>query len=320
MTGAEVRPGPVDVEAVVVTWNTRDLMVDCLRSLAAHPPAGRPFRVTVVDNGSSDGEAETVARDWPDVHLIRNPTNEGFTRANNRAIRESTAAYLLLINADARLTAGCLDEMLECLESHPRAGAVGPRLVYGDGAWQRWTAGAAPSLGSALVHHLALDRIVPALDRRGLYLGRDLRRPFQPGWVSSACILVRRSALDEVGLLDERIFTYMDDVDICQRLRDGGWQVWYWPAAESVHLMGQSVRRQTGNVSPAAVRSFHRYFRSRHGAVATALLRLVEAFGFGARAAAYRLLLLARRDPRLRDGARAHWTYFKLALEAGHDV
>ncbi|HLQ62327.1 MAG TPA: glycosyltransferase family 2 protein, partial [Candidatus Acidoferrales bacterium] len=209
MTGASQAP---ELEAVVVTWNTRELMAECLRSLFANPP-GRSFQVTVVDNGSADGESELVRRDWPQVRLIRNQVNEGFTRANNRAIRQSRARYLLLINADAMVTPGCLDGLLGCLDADPRAAVAGPRLAYADGAFQRWTAGREPGLGPALVHHLALDRLLPGLARRGLYLGRDLKEAVQVDWVSSACLLVRRSALDEIGLLDERIFTYMDDVD-----------------------------------------------------------------------------------------------------------
>ena len=313
MTGASQAP---ELEAVVVTWNTRELMAECLRSLFANPP-GRSFQVTVVDNGSADGESELVRRDWPQVRLIRNQVNEGFTRANNRAIRQSRARYLLLINADAMVTPGCLDGLLGCLDADPRAAVAGPRLAYADGAFQRWTAGREPGLGPALVHHLALDRLLPGLARRGLYLGRDLKEAVQVDWVSSACLLVRRSALDEIGLLDERIFTYMDDVDACRRLRAAGWSVWYWPAAQAVHYMGQSVRRLTGNVSPAAVRSFHDYFRRRHGRAALAGLRAIEAVGFGGRAAAFRLAQLVRRDPGLSDRARAHWTYFKLALERG---
>ena len=308
----------MDVEAIVVTWNTRDLMVECVRSLQAHPPSGRTFAITVVDNGSDEGEAEVVRERFPGVRVIRNERNEGFTRANNRAIRESDAPYLLLINADARLLPGCADRMLERMDGDPRCGAVGPRLEYGDGTFQRWTAGRAPALGSALCHHLLIDRL-PGMAHSGLFVGRDVAEAFRPGWVSSACMLIRRSALDDVGLLDERIFTYMDDVDICQRLWDGGWTVWYEPAARAVHLMGQSVVRQTGNVSPRAVRSFHEYFLRRHGRAALYALRAIEAFGFGVRSAAYRVATLVRRDPRLRDQARAHWTYLKVALERSAD-
>lgn len=316
MTGG--KPAAADVEAIVVTWNTSELMVQCVESLLANPPTRHTFEITVVDNGSDEGEAAIVARRWPDIRVIRSERNEGFTRANNRAIRQSQARYLLLINADARLLPGCVDVMLARMELDPRCGAVGPRLEYGDGRFQRWTAGRAPGLGSALSYYLLLDRI-PGLEHTGLFLGRDVNRPFQAGWVSSACMLIRREALNQVGLLDEQIFTYMDDVDICRRLWDGGWTVWYSPDAKAVHLMGQSVVLQTGNVSPRAVRSFHAYFGRHHGGAASAALRAIEVLGFGLRAVAYRTALVFRREPRLRAQARAHWTYLKVALERTTD-
>jgi hypothetical protein len=122
-----------------------------------------------------------------------------------------------------------------------------------------------------------------------------------------------------VGLLDERFFAYMDDVDLCQRLRDRGWTVWYWPEAEAVHLMGGSTSRKTGRPSPMAVRSFNRYFRQRHGAFASLAARAIEAGGFGVRAALFTAGSAIRRAPHLRERARAHWTYFRLALEPDVD-
>ena len=314
MTGASARP---DVTAVVVSWNTRDLLADCLRSLRAHAPAGRTLEVIVVDNGSRDGTGEMVRRGWPEARLIANPENLGYTRANNQAIRASRGRYLLLINADARLTPDCLRRLLQRIDADPRAGAVGPRLVYGDGSWQRWTAGRAPSLRTAVNYFLFLERLLPGNPAfAGIFLGRDVRASCRVDWVSSACMLVRRSALDEVGLLDERFFVYMDDVDLCRRLRDAGWRVWYCPEAEAIHLGGQSTLRQTGSVSPEALRSFNRYFALRHGARAAALLRVAEALGFALRTLAYLVAAAVRGgEPRLRAKARAHWTYCKVSIE-----
>jgi GT2 family glycosyltransferase len=130
-------------------------------------------------------------------------------------------------------------------------------------------------------------------------------------------MLVRRSALDEVGLMDERFFAYMDDVDLCVRVRAAGWNVWYCPEATAVHFMGQSTKRQTGTVSPTALRSFNRYFAMHHGRAATLVLKGIEAVGFGVRTAAYMSLAIARprERPHLRAQARAHWFYFKVSLE-----
>ncbi len=311
---------PVRVTAVIVSWNTRDLLLGCLNSVREHVPAGVTLDVVVVDNGSTDGSANLVRRDFPEVRLIANEKNVGYQRASNQAFAECGGAdALLLINADALLTAGCLDVMLERLASDPRVAAVGPRLVYGDGRWQRWTAGRAPTLRAAAAYYLFLERVFPGVAAfEGLFLARDIRSRREVEWVSSACMLVRRSALDEIGPMDERFFAYMDDVDLCVRFRAAGWRVWYCPEATAVHFMGQSTKRQTGTPSPLALRSFNRYFALHHGRLATLALKGIEALGFGARTAAYLGLAAARPDERvqLHAQAKAHWSYCKVSLEA----
>jgi GT2 family glycosyltransferase len=315
VAGADVAP-VADVAVVIVNWNTADLLDECLRSIEAHG-GDRTLDVVVVDNASTDGSADLVRERWPSVRLIANEENVGFCRANNQAIRVTDAPVLLLINSDGRLTEGCLDAMVAYLDRDPRAAIVGPRLEYGDGAFQRWTAGQELSLRSCANHFLALDSFadrVPGL--AGIYLRHDTTVPFRPGWVSSAVMVVRREALDDIGLLDERIFVYMDDVDLCQRALDGGWNVWYAADATAVHLMGASSKRETGRASPEALRSLNRWYARRHGRRAANALRGLEAIGFGGRAAAYGVASLARKDPATRRQAAAHLAHLRLALEA----
>ncbi|GAC1364982.1 MAG: hypothetical protein NVSMB32_08080 [Actinomycetota bacterium] len=302
-----------DLSAIVVNWNTRELLASCLRSLDAYPAAGMTAEAVVVDNGSTDGSAAMTRSAFPEAVLIANEGNAGYTRANNQAIRVSNGRYLLLINTDAELTPHCLDHMVARMEADPRVGAVGPRLVFGDGSWQRWTAGRAPSIASAAAYFLFWDR-TRAGATAGVYLGQDLQEPVSCDWVSSACMLLRRSALDEVGLLDEALFCYMDDVDICQRLRDAGWSVWYEPRAEAIHLMGQTTVRKTGVASPTALRNFNAYYARRHGVAAQVALRGIEVAGFGMRAAAYALRGVIR-NRRPEPMAAAHWRHLKLCLE-----
>lgn len=310
--------GRPQITAIIVNWNTQDLLAGCLASLRDYGAPGRTMEIIVVDNGSHDGSADMVARDWPDVQLIRNAQNVGFTAANNQAFAVSRGDYLLLINADALLTPGCLERMVAQMQADPQAGVVGPRLVYGDGRWQRWTAGREPGLRSAANYFLFLERLFPHTPAfHGLYLGSDVRTAFRPDWVSSACMLVRRAAVEQVGFMDERFFVYMDDVDLCRRVREGGWRVWYCPEAEAVHFMGQSTKRQTGSVSPTALRSLNRYYAMHHGPAKTLALKGIEAVGFGLRAGLYMGAAAVRRNaPHLRAQARAHWTYCKVSMEA----
>lgn len=309
-------PSGADVATIIVNWNTADLLAACLESIERHPATGVRNQVVVVDNASSDGSAAMVRRDWPSVHLIANETNVGFCRANNQAIHVTDAPALLLVNSDARLTEGCFDRMLSFLDADPRAAIVGPRLVYGDGTFQRWTAGRELSLGAFANHFLGLERLSPRFpSRAGIYLASDTRTPFRPGWVSSAVMLIRRAALDDIGLLDEQIFVYMDDVDLCQRATDAGWHVWYAADTTAVHLMGASSTRQTGKASPEAMRSLNRWYARRHGRGPANALRALEAVGFGARATAYAASSVVRRDRDARRQASAHLTHLKLSLE-----
>ncbi len=311
-------PVTVDVSAVIVNWNTRDLLQECLESLRDHAPRESSLEVVVVDNGSTDGSVELVRSEWPGAVLSVNQANEGFQKATNRGIRMSRGRHLLLINADAHLTAGAIEVMADRLESDPSAAVVGPRLVYGDRSFQRWTAGRAPDLASVASYILFAERFSAAAARRSLFLSSDVREPFCPDWVSSACMLVRRDALDDVGLLDERYLCYMDDVDLCQRFRDAGWRVWYEPGAEVIHLMGQSTERQTGSVSPAAIQNFNDYFARRNGRVAGLAARAAQCAGYTIRALAY-----AGRGIVGSDGApdkrwRAHLERARATMRPGH--
>ena len=309
MTGVEMRP---DISAIVVSWNTRDLLVRCLAALDRHRASGRTMEIIVVDNGSTDGTAELVRRERADVRLIANPDNVGYTRANNQGIAAARGRYLLLINSDAFLEPLALERMLEDIETDPRAAIVGPRLVFGDGSWQRWTAGRAPSLRSAASHYLFLERIAPRSRLfGGVFLGDDTRVARTVDWVSSACLLARADAIAEVGGMDEQLFVYMDDVDLCQRLRDRGWKIRYVPAAQVVHLMGGGMG---GIASAAALRSFNAYFSRRHGRVALAALRALQLAGFSMRAAAFGAAALLRREPALRARAGAHWRSLRLVI------
>lgn len=320
MTGVERGPR-TEVTAVVVTWQSSLVLEDCLRSLAAWVPPHVDLHTVVVDNASGDGTVELVRQRWPAVEVIANTENVGFTRANNQAIRSSRSPWLLLINADARLTAGALDALMSRMDADPRAAIVAPRLVYDDGRWQRWTAGALPGIRSAAAYFLFLERLLP---RRwasaSLYLADDVTEAFRPGWVSSACMLVRRDALDDVGLFDEELFCYMDDVDICARAGQAGWSVWYEPGAEVVHLMGQSSSSRVGAPSPLALRSFNEYVGRHLGPARAAAIRAMEAVGFAARAVVYSARCLAPAPAaRTRRQAQTHWVHLRTSLERGHD-
>lgn len=315
-TAAQDPAAEPQLTTVVVNWNTVGLLDDCLRSIVAATPDGLGNRIVVVDNASTDGSVEHLRSHWPDVGLLVNEVNEGFCRANNRALRETSSPFVLLVNTDARLAPGSIAAMLRYFAQDDRAAVVGPRLMYADHSFQRWTAGQAFGLRTAATYLLSVDRLLP-VRAGGIYLARDTADPFRPAWVSSAVMALRREAVEQVGFLDDRIFVYMDDVDLCDRLTAAGWHVWYAADTTAVHFMGGSTTRgpADASTSPEALRALNRWFARRHGPRAAAALQALEVLGFGGRAAAYGLVAAVRRSGTARSRMRAHLAHARLALE-----
>ena len=223
---------------VIVTFNAREDALACLASVHAHPPE-RPWDVVVVDNQSADGTADAIAARWPDLSLIRLPDNIGFAAANNIGIRASTGALVLLLNSDTLVDAGQLEALCAALESEPAAAAAGPRLVDGEGRQEISFGRMISPLGEPRqkVRARLLATGPEAVRTR---IRADLLRRQTVDWVSGACLLVRRNAAEQVGLLDERYFMYCEDVDFCAALRAAGFTILYAPDVEVVHLRGRS--------------------------------------------------------------------------------
>jgi len=245
-----------ELTVVIVSYNTRDLLRRCLTELQARL-AGWEAEIVVVDNASSDGSPEMVRRDFPEVRLLVNTENVGFARANNRAIRETDSRYLLLLNPDAFLGEGALEELRRVLESDGRIAVVGPRMTDGDGL-PLATAHAFETLTRLALTTLGLHRRLPRGMMHGAarWLGRagtqhlanyEATAPQPVDWLSGACLLVRRAATEQVGLLDEGYFMYMEDEDWCRRFGQAGYHVVYVPRAHALHLVGGATSATFGS-------------------------------------------------------------------------
>lgn len=219
----------MDVSAIIVNRNTRDMLCACLRSLEA-ASKGVACETWVVDNGSTDGSQSLVREQYPQIHLIENEENLGFSRANNQAILQSSGPYILLLNTDAFLSSQGLSTMKEFMESHPEAGLLGVELVYPDGRKQS-TSGALPTPLSETLTLFGLDR-----------LGRPARKEsgsfFETGFVSGACLMARRSMVEQVGPLDDSFFFFSEDIDWCFRAHCAGWRVYQLTSMNVVHKVG----------------------------------------------------------------------------------
>ena len=227
-TGRSPASGAVPLTVIIVAYNVRDLLVQCLHSLGEEAA-----EVFVVDNASEDGTVEAVRADWPAITVIGNADNKGFAGANNQALRLARGKYLCLLNPDTVLRPDALGRLQKALDQYPRVGIVGPRLLNPDGSLQ--SAGLNfPTRAGLLASAVPWTRR-PRAPRRG----GEGPRPCD--WIIGACMVIRREVLDEVGLLDEEYFMYGEEKDLCYRAKQAGWRVACLPAAEVVHHGGQSA-------------------------------------------------------------------------------
>ncbi len=239
---------------VVVNWNTNDLLGDCLNSIYGNPPEGE-FEVIVVDNASTDGSQDVIKTNFPQVKLIANDQNLGFSRANNQAIRASRGEYILLLNSDTVVSDDALGKMIRFMDEHPEAGVASCTLLLSDGTPQPFIHGKDPTLG------YLIRRILRML-LKGRFM-HDWRgaEVIETDWVTGACMMVRKRVIDEVGLLDENMFMYFEDNDWCYRMRKKGWKIYYYPFVQITHLCGRSADR------PSRKEDYYRslvYFYKKH--------------------------------------------------------
>jgi len=278
----------VDLSVIIVSWNVRDLLQRCLQALVPSSKFQVPssalnnlergtwnLELFVVDNASSDGSAAMLRQRFPQVRLIANESNLGFTHGNNQGIAASQGRYVLLLNPDTEVVGDAVATLLAFLEAHPDVGVVGPQLRYPDGSIQP-SRRRFPTLATAFVESTVLQP---------LFAGSSLLRRYyvadQPDdvtqdvdWLVGACLLVRREAIDQAGPLDEGFFMYSEELDWCRRIKQAGWRIVYLPAAQVIHYEGKSSEQ---NLAARDIR-FHsskvRYFRKHHGPWSAEILRL----------------------------------------------
>jgi hypothetical protein len=252
------------ISIVIVSYNTRDLLRDCLHSLPG-AAQGLSYEVFVVDNASTDGTVEMLRLEFPAVHLISNAGNVGFAAANNQGLEQARGTTLLLLNPDTEMQAGSLYTLHKWLAMHPEVGAAGPRLLNRDGSLQR-SAYHFPTPGILLLEQLsaaALVRHLPGINRR--YLGAWAHdEPRRVDWLVGACLLLRREALASTGLLDPTFFMYGEEIDLFKRLADRGWQTWLVPEAKVVHYGGASSAQVGIRAGLQATRGMYQFYRKHY--------------------------------------------------------
>jgi GT2 family glycosyltransferase len=215
---------------------------DCIDSVYSFPP-DPAYDLIVVDNASTDGTNRFIADKHPGIILISNKKNAGFAAANNQAIKATDSKYILLINSDCEVYKDSIDKLIDYMDKNPRVAIAGPKIINSDGSVQ-YSCRRFPSFFSAAAHSV-LVHIYPNNPVSRKYMMTDVSRdePFSVDWISGACMMIRRSVLNDTGLLDENYFMYVEDIDICYRMWQNEWEVHYMPHSEILHHVGGSSRK-----------------------------------------------------------------------------
>jgi GT2 family glycosyltransferase len=292
----------LDVSAVVVSWNTCDLLRRCLESLESELE-GRPHELIVVDNDSSDGSSDMVRREFPQVTLLALKENVGYGRAANRAARDARGRFLLIANADVAARAGAIEQLLAAAARHHASGAFAPRLLLPSGATQH-SVFPFPSVGTALALNLGLQRPLTWASGHSVILGAgnpdvSLSVP----WALGACLLIRREAWVSVEGFDEELWMYAEDLDLAWRLCKAGWGTYYVPDASFDHVASAATRQLWGEERFArGVLSGYAWIRRRLGRARARVIAAIYVGGSSLRWAVFGVLALV--DPERWDDKR----------------
>jgi len=267
----------IDLSICIVSWRVKDLLKNCLDSIY-NKSWKINFETFVIDNNSCDGTAEMVKEYFPQVNFVQNRTNDGFTKTNNILIKESRGRYVLLLNPDTIIHPNSLDKMAEFMDVHPEAGAMGPKLLNSDGTLQKSCMGL-PTLSALVFRNLFIEALAPWNKISRKYLMKDFtydqtKIVDQP---MGAALIIRKSILDNVGLMDENIMMFFDEVDLCCRIKNAGWKIYFYPDAIITHYGGQSIKSWTPfRLGKTWNKSRNYYFGKHFGKWAVIILKLSD--------------------------------------------
>jgi GT2 family glycosyltransferase len=226
---------PVDISVCIVTYKARELLRKCLQTLIKNTESS--LEIIVVDNGSGDGTAEMIQKEYPSIQYIRNSVNQGYTKPMNQALRKSRGGYVLQLNPDTEVLPGAIDTLANFLNDNPVVGICGPKVLNRDGSFQAQCRRGESRPWAVISYFSGLSTLFPESEFFGQYLlnyfDEDSTHPV--AGVSGSCMLVRKEVFEQIGYLDERFFAFQEDSDFCLRTCRAGWEVYYVPDARIIH-------------------------------------------------------------------------------------
>ena len=294
----------MDVSIVIASYDTRDYLAQCLDSIRAGHE-GVEHEVFVVDNGSQDGSAAMVAESYPEVELISNDVNLGFSKANNLALPRTTGRYVLLLNPDTRLKSNTLAEMVRLMDARPDVGMAGVKLRREDGGIDQACRRGFPTPVNAFGKLTGLDRLFPRSKALGGYNLRweDPDGEYEVDAVVGAFMFLRREVVDEVGMLDESFFMFGEDLDWCYRVKRRDWKVLYVGSQEILHVKGAATRKNPLEMNAHFHRAMLIFHKKHLDQRYPFFVNWLVSLGIGLRWAVKSLILSIRRRPRADSAA-----------------
>lgn len=256
----------MDLSIIIVNWNSKDYLQKCLASVLSWT-TDIDLEIVVIDSASFDGVDKMLKRRYPQVRFIQSDTNLGFAKANNAAFKVSTGSNILFLNPDTELIGPAINVLLDHLRMLPNTGAIGCKLLNGDGSVQTSCIQAFPTILNQLFNSEFLRALVPTSPLWGmasLFGAKD--RPAEVDVISGACLMLKRSLFEEVGLFSEDYFMYAEDLDLCYKIRQAGYTTYYIPTASVIHFGGGSSEQAPSNFSAVMMReSLWRFMKKNRG-------------------------------------------------------
>ncbi|PUA39884.1 glycosyl transferase family 2 [Paenibacillus elgii] len=254
----------MDLSIIILNYNTRELTLNCLKSIYLSETT-YTYEVILIDNNSRDNSVEAIREAFPSVHLICNDVNVGYSKANNQGMRVAKGRYVLLLNSDTVIQSDTLHTMIQFMDQHENIGAAGCKVVLPDGALDKACRRGFPTPSASFYYAFGFSKLFPDNPKFNQYqlTHLDQNKDYPVDCLVGAFMMVRKEAIDQVGMLDEQFFMYGEDIDWCYRIKQGGWNIYYYPYTQIIHYKGASSRRKPFKI----IYEFHRamyLFHQKH--------------------------------------------------------